>query len=59
MAGGPVAERLGAAPLPAGARELADELMAVLGRWHETRQEEGRPLVHVLLDPFPLKEYPL
>ncbi|HEV7210700.1 MAG TPA: helix-turn-helix domain-containing protein [Blastococcus sp.] len=44
---------------PTAARELAGELVAVLGRWQETRQEEGEPLVHVLLDLFPLKEYPL
>ncbi|MGZ4508069.1 MAG: helix-turn-helix domain-containing protein [Blastococcus sp.] len=44
---------------PAATRELADELTAVLARWQEVRQEEGQPLVHVLLDLFPLKQYPL
>ena len=44
---------------PASAQELADELNAVLGRWRETREEEDQPLVHVLVDVFPLKDYPL
>jgi len=44
---------------PAAARELAAELGTVLARWQETRQEDGQPLVHVLLDLFPLKQYPL
>ena len=44
---------------PAKARELADELNAVLARWHGTPQEPEEPLVHVLLDLFPLTDYPL
>ncbi len=43
---------------PAGARQLADELNGVLERWRAEREEpDGRP-VHVLLDLFPLTEYP-
>lgn len=42
-----------------GARELADELNDVLRRWRDTREVPGAPLVHVLLDVFPLAEYPL
>lgn len=44
---------------PAKARELAKELNAVLGRWHNGAQEREEPLVHVLLDLFPLADYPL
>jgi DNA-binding transcriptional ArsR family regulator len=44
---------------PAHARELAAELNAVLDRWRATREDESQPLVHVLLDLFPLKDYPL
>lgn len=44
---------------PDSARELGEELNAVLARWRETREEEDRPLVHVVLDLFPLQEYPL
>ena len=32
----------------------------MLGRWQAPEQEDpGQPLVHVLLDLFPLKHYPL
>jgi len=44
---------------PAKARALADELNAVLARWHGTPEEPEEPLVHVLLDLFPLTDYPL
>lgn len=44
---------------PAKTRELADELNAVLRRWHNEPQEREEPLVHVLLDLFPLTHYPL
>jgi DNA-binding transcriptional ArsR family regulator len=44
---------------PAGVRELTAELNGVLARWRNGREEAGQPLVHVLLDAFPLKEYPL
>jgi DNA-binding transcriptional ArsR family regulator len=44
---------------PATARELTSELTAVLTRYRDTRGEPGQPLVHVLLDLFPLTEYPL
>jgi DNA-binding transcriptional ArsR family regulator len=44
---------------PAAARELAEELNAVLARWRDTREEPGRPFVSVLLDVFPVQEYPL
>ena len=44
---------------PAAARELAEELNAVLARWRDTREEPGQPFVNVLLDVFPVKEYPL
>ena len=44
---------------PAAVRELTDELNSVLGRWRDEREEDGQPLVHVLLDLFPLTEYPL
>ncbi len=46
--------------LSAGAvRELAEELNAVIERWRDTREEPGQPFVSVLLDLFPVKEYPL
>ena len=44
---------------PARARELMGELNGVLQRWRDENEEEGQPLVHVLLDLFPLKHYPL
>lgn len=44
---------------PARARELADELNAVLARWRDEREEPDEPLVHVLLDLFPMADYPL
>jgi DNA-binding transcriptional ArsR family regulator len=44
---------------PAQVRELTGELNAVLARWRDTREEPGQPVVHVLLDLFPLREYPL
>ncbi|WP_346622320.1 helix-turn-helix domain-containing protein [Blastococcus montanus] len=44
---------------PDAARELADELNAVLARWRDTREDAGQPPVHVLLDLFPLTTYPL
>jgi len=44
---------------PDAVRELTGELTEVLTRYLETRDEPGQPLVHVLLDLFPLKEYPL
>jgi hypothetical protein len=39
--------------------ELAEELNAVIARWRDTREEPDQPLVSVLLDLFPVKEYPL
>jgi DNA-binding transcriptional ArsR family regulator len=44
---------------PHRARALADELNAVLRRYQDELEEEGAPLVHVLLDVFPLAKYPL
>lgn len=44
---------------PARARELLDELNGVLQRWRDEEEEPDQPLVHVLLDLFPLKDYPL
>jgi DNA-binding transcriptional ArsR family regulator len=44
---------------PAAVRELAEELNAVLARWRDTREEADQPFVSVLLDLFPVKEYPL
>ena len=43
---------------PAGTRELTEELNGVLARWRAEREEPGHPLVHVLLDLFPLTEDP-
>lgn len=43
---------------PEHARELAAELEAVLTRWRDTREDPDQPLVYVLLDLFPLREYP-
>lgn len=44
---------------PASVRELGEELNGVLARWREGREEPEQPLVHILLDLFPLREYPL
>jgi DNA-binding transcriptional ArsR family regulator len=44
---------------PARAGELAGELNAVVQRWRDTQEEPDQPLVHVLLDLFPLRDYPL
>jgi DNA-binding transcriptional ArsR family regulator len=44
---------------PTRARELVDELNGVLQRWRDEEEEPDQPLVHVLLDLFPLKDYPL
>lgn len=44
---------------PARARELIDELNGVLRRWRDEEEEPDQPLVHVLLDLFPLTDYPL
>jgi class 3 adenylate cyclase len=44
---------------PARARELVDELNGVLQRWRDEEEEPDQPLVHVLLDLFPLADYPL
>ncbi|MGY1693797.1 MULTISPECIES: helix-turn-helix domain-containing protein [unclassified Geodermatophilus] len=43
---------------PAAAGELAEELNGVLARWRAEREEPGAPLVHVLVDLFPLTEDP-
>ncbi|MGY1716670.1 winged helix-turn-helix domain-containing protein [Geodermatophilus nigrescens] len=43
---------------PEAAAELTEELNGVLERWRATREEPGRPLVHVLVDLFPLSEDP-
>ena len=44
---------------PAAVRELSEELNAVIARWRDTREEPDQPFVSVLLDLFPVKEYPL
>ena len=44
---------------PGAARELAEELNAVVARFRDTREEPDQPLVSVLLDVFPVREYPL
>jgi DNA-binding transcriptional ArsR family regulator len=44
---------------PAAARELGEELNAVIARWRDTREEPDQPFVSLLLDLFPVKEYPL
>lgn len=44
---------------PARARELMGELNAVVERWRDESEEPDQPLVHVLLDLFPLADYPL
>jgi DNA-binding transcriptional ArsR family regulator len=43
---------------PEAAAELTEELNGVLARWRAEREEPGRPLVHVLVDLFPLSEDP-
>ncbi|MGY1771509.1 helix-turn-helix domain-containing protein [Blastococcus sp. SYSU D00813] len=44
---------------PDRARALAEELNGVLARWRAEEEQPGQPVVHVLLDVFPLREYPL
>ncbi|SDF17696.1 DNA-binding transcriptional regulator, MarR family [Blastococcus aurantiacus] len=44
---------------PARARELIGELNDVVQRWRDENEEPDQPLVHVLLDLFPLRDYPL
>lgn len=44
---------------PARARELIGELNDVVQRWRDESEEADQPLVHVLLDLFPLQDYPL
>ncbi|MGY1742740.1 MULTISPECIES: helix-turn-helix domain-containing protein [unclassified Blastococcus] len=44
---------------PARARELTEELNGVLARWRAEEEDPEEPVVHVLLDVFPLHEYPL
>jgi DNA-binding transcriptional ArsR family regulator len=44
---------------PGRAAELIGELNAVVERWRDEHEEDGQPLVHVLLDLFPLEDYPL
>jgi DNA-binding transcriptional ArsR family regulator len=44
---------------PARARDLIGELNAVVQRWSDEHEEPGQPLVHVLVDLFPLEDYPL
>ena len=43
---------------PEATVELAEELNGVLARWRAEREDPGAPLVHVLLDLFPLTEDP-
>ena len=43
---------------PGAARELAEELDAVLQRWRAEREDPAQPLVSVLVDVFRLSEYP-
>ncbi len=44
---------------PAAVRELVEELNAVIARYRDTREDPDQPFVSVLLDLFPVKEYPL
>ena len=44
---------------PTAARELVEELNAVVARWRDTREEPDQPFVSVLLDLFPVRDYPL
>jgi DNA-binding transcriptional ArsR family regulator len=44
---------------PARAGELIRELNDVVQRWRDESEEEDQPLVHVLLDLFPLRDHPL
>jgi DNA-binding transcriptional ArsR family regulator len=44
---------------PARARQLIGELNDVVQRWRDQSEEQDQPLVHVLLDLFPLQDYPL
>jgi len=43
---------------PTAARELAEELNAVLQRWQADREDPAQPLVSVLIDVFRLSEHP-
>ena len=43
---------------PGATAALTDELNGVLARWRAEREEPGQPLVHVLLDLFPLPQDP-
>ena len=43
---------------PEATAELTEELNGVLARWRAEREDPGAPLVHVLLDLFPLTEDP-
>jgi imidazolonepropionase-like amidohydrolase len=43
---------------PEGVAALTEELNGVLARWRAEHEEPGRPLVHVLVDLFPLTEDP-
>lgn len=43
---------------PGSARELGEELDAVLARWRDTREEPDQPRVTVLLDVFRLDGHP-
>ncbi len=44
---------------PTRARELIGELNDVVQRWRDENEEQDQPLVHVLVDLFPLEEHPL
>ena len=44
---------------PVRARELVDEVNGVLQCWRDEEEEPDQPSVHVLLDLFPLQDYPL
>ena len=43
---------------PEATAALTEELNGVLARWRAEREEPGQPLVHVLLDLFPLPQDP-
>ncbi len=43
---------------PGATAALTEELNGVLARWRAEREEPGQPLVHVLLDLFPLPQDP-
>ncbi len=44
---------------PTRARQLVEELDGVVERWRDEAEEPDQPLVHVLLDLFPLRNHPL